>query len=196
MVASGRSRLSWFEGMDVPTIATRRLELVSMPPALLGALLGHRRADAARMLGAAIPAWWPDAEDLAFLRIRRDDLRDDPAARQWLARAVVRRGAEREMIGHAGFHGRPAPHPRSGLRVVELGYAIFPDHRGRGYAREAAHALIDWARTTQGIRAFRACVAPDNAASLAIVRRLGFAETGERWDERDGRELVFELESA
>jgi len=182
--------------MDVATIATRRLELVSLPLPLLGALLARRRADAARMLGAGIPAWWPDAEDVVFLRMRRDDLRQDPAARQWLARAVVRRGREREMIGHAGFHGRPAAHPRSGLPVVELGYAIFPDHRGHGYAQEAARALIDWAGTTHGIRAFRASVAPHNAASLAIVRRLGFVQTGERWDERDGLELVFELETA
>jgi hypothetical protein len=35
-----------------------------------------------------------------------------------------------------------------------------------------------------------------NAPSLAIVRRLGFVQTGEYWDDEDGLELVFELDVA
>ena len=34
----------------------------------------------------------------------------------------------------------------------------------------------------------------DNEPSLAIIRRLGFTQTGEAMDEEDGLELVFELE--
>jgi RimJ/RimL family protein N-acetyltransferase len=36
-------------------------------------------------------------------------------------------------------------------------------------------------------------VSPENAASLAVVRKLGFERTGERMDEEDGLEHVFEL---
>ena len=46
----------------------------------------------------------------------------------------------------------------------------------------------------RGIRHFIACTQPDNEPSLAIIRRLGFTQTGEAMDEEDGLELVFELE--
>ena len=39
-----------------------------------------------------------------------------------------------------------------------------------------------------------ACTAPNNEPSLAIIRKLGFEQTGEAIDEEDGLELVFELE--
>ena len=72
---------------------------------------------------------------------------------------------------------------------------MFPEHRGRGYATEAAAALIAWARG-QGVARFVASVAPANAPSLAIVRKLGFVRTGEQWDDEDGLELVFELDAS
>jgi RimJ/RimL family protein N-acetyltransferase len=37
-----------------------------------------------------------------------------------------------------------------------------------------------------------ASVSPENAPSLAVIRKLGFEQTGEQWDEEDGLELVFE----
>jgi [ribosomal protein S5]-alanine N-acetyltransferase len=38
-----------------------------------------------------------------------------------------------------------------------------------------------------------ASVAPDNAASLALVAQAGFVRIGEQWDDEDGLEWVFEL---
>ena len=75
-------------------------------------------------------------------------------------------------------------------------YAVFPDFHGHGYAIEAAAALIGWARARHNVRRFIASIDPDNEASLAIVRRLGFVQTGEQWDDEDGLELVFELARA
>jgi RimJ/RimL family protein N-acetyltransferase len=47
-----------------------------------------------------------------------------------------------------------------------------------------------------GIRRFVASIGPGNGPSLAVVRRLGFIQTGEQWDDEDGLESVFELELA
>jgi RimJ/RimL family protein N-acetyltransferase len=116
---------------------------------------------------------------------------EEPEAQRWLVRALVRR-RDTVMIGHAGFHGPPGSH---GLATgqAEFGYTVFPEYRGRGYATEAAVALMEWAKG-EGVQGFVASVAPSNEPSLAIVCKLGFVQTGEQWDEEDGFELVFELD--
>jgi [ribosomal protein S5]-alanine N-acetyltransferase len=167
--------------------------LVSMGPTVLAAWLDGRRGEAAALLGTTIPDWWPDAIDSRFLNVRLEEMRAAPDVQQWLLRAIIRRGPTPVLVGHAGFHGPP------GLdepRALELGYAIFPSHRGHGYAIEAAEALMAWADEHHGIRRFIASVAPGNHPSLAIVRKLGFIHIGQQWDDEDGLELVFELEIA
>jgi RimJ/RimL family protein N-acetyltransferase len=168
-------------------ISSQRLDLVPMPRAVLAALLEGRRDDA--VIGAKIPAWWPEESDRRFLRVRIEDIDRDPAAEPWLLWALVHRGSARTMVGYAGFHGPPAGEDAK----LELGYAIFPAFQGRGYASEAARALMDWARAGHGIGHFVVSIAPGNEPSLALARRLGFVQTGEQWDDEDGLELVFEL---
>ncbi len=140
-----------------------------------------------------MPAGWPDEHDAGFLRLRADQMRRTPKWQPWLVRALVVR-AESRMIGHAGFHGPPGVNGPAKPDAVELGYTVFPEFRGHGYATEAARALLDWAREAHDIRHFVASVAPGNEPSLAIVRKLGFVQTGEQWDKEDGLELVFELD--
>jgi RimJ/RimL family protein N-acetyltransferase len=53
--------------------------------------------------------------------------------------------------------------------------------------------MLAWARREHAVRQFVASVGPTNVPSLALVRRMGFAQTGVQWDEEDGEELVFEL---
>jgi [ribosomal protein S5]-alanine N-acetyltransferase len=178
-------------GMDVPPISSPRLELRSMSPAFLQALLAGRRDEATRILGAPVPDAFPDAHDTGFLRLRLGQMEQEPERACWL-RALVLPGAEPVMVGHAGFHGPPGVNGPKLPDALELGYTVFPAHRGRGYATEAAQALMAWAETEHGVDHFVASVAPENDPSLAIVRKLGFVQTGEQWDEEDGLELVFE----
>jgi ribosomal-protein-alanine N-acetyltransferase len=173
-------------------IASERLDLILLSPQAVEALLEGRRGDAEHELDAIIPAAWPDEHDAGFLRYRQRQLERTPQAEPWLVRAVILREPARAMIGHAGFHGQPGVNGKQDPDAVELGYRIFEPHRGRGYGTEAARALMDWAAEAQGIRRFIASVAPTNEPSLAIVRKLGFVQTGEQWDEEDGLELVFE----
>ncbi len=146
-----------------------------------------RLDEAAAMLGAALPEDWPAGREQT-LRFRLADLAADSSAQPWLLRAIVLR-AERRMIGHVGFHDPPGPERR-----VEVGYSVYPEYRRQGYALEAVEALFTWATTEHGITRFRASVSPTNVASLALVRKLGFTQTGGRIDEIDGLELVFDLD--
>lgn len=113
---------------------------------------------------------------------------EGPASEPWLVRAIVRK-EDNKMVGHIGFHGPPDDDG-----IAEIGYTIEAEHRRRGYALEAIEALLDWARQIHGVTRFRASVGPWNEPSLALVRKLGFVQTGVQWDDRDGEELVFELQ--
>lgn len=175
-------------------ITLERLDLVLLQRACVEALLADRREHAAALLGAAVPRSWPDEHDARFLRFRLDQAKREPSAREWLVRGVVlREGAV--LVGHAGFHGPPGVNGLRRSGAVEIGYTIFPAFRGRGYATESARGLVAWARDRHGIHNVIASVAPDNEPSLTVVRKLGFREVGEQWDDEDGLELVYELAS-
>jgi RimJ/RimL family protein N-acetyltransferase len=97
------------------------------------------------------------------------------------------------MAGHIRFHTRPDPeYLREYARdAVEFGYTVFTPYRRRGYATEAARAVMQWAQASFGVRHFVASVAPGNAPSLGVVARLGFSRVGTQIDEIDGEEHVF-----
>jgi ribosomal-protein-alanine N-acetyltransferase len=176
--------------VDVPAVRTVRLELISFWPSVMRAFVAGHLARAERLLGAAI-AGGLDEELRWFFEARLFDLAKDPSIQAWLGRAIilVAEPENRRVVGSAGFHGPPDVDGRA-----EIGYQIEPGSRRRGLALEAVRGLLDWAATERGIRRFRASIAPDNVASLALVSRLGFRQVGRRHDEVDGEELVFELD--
>lgn len=62
--------------------------------------------------------------------------------------------------------------------LPEIGYWIGRKFWGQGLAREAGQGLLDWAREKLGIVEVEASALTDNLASQAVLRHLGFAETG------------------
>ena len=64
---------------------------------------------------------------------------------------------------------------REELANVDLGFAFLPEFRGRGYAREAAAAVLDHGRETLGIDRVVAIVAAGNTVSIGLLEKLGFA---------------------
>lgn len=169
-------------------VSTRRLDLHPVPLPLLEALLGGDLA-AARALAPYPVEAQTFAGDDYVLSLRATQLRADPAELPWLYHAAVLRETG-EVVARAGFH---APPDASG--TVEIGYRVAPEHRRQGLATEIATGMLNWAGR-QGASRCRASTAPDNAASQAVLARLGFVRTGERMDEVDGRELVFTRELA
>jgi ribosomal-protein-alanine N-acetyltransferase len=157
----------------VESIVSERVELRALDVDALGALLERS-----------------DLQDRRFFELRRRELAAQPELLGWFVWAVV---VDDELVGHAGFHGPPGRNAQNDAEAVEIGYTIYPQYRRRGYATEAARALIAWANEQHGIRRFLFSIAPDNEPSLAIARRLGFSEVGRHWDEEDGEELEFEL---
>jgi [ribosomal protein S5]-alanine N-acetyltransferase len=166
------------------------IELRPMTPAFIEAVLDDRREDAAELLDVELPDEFPRPGERRFLALRLRQMREDERVEIWCPSVVVLEG---KMIGHAGYHGPPGVNSTQDPDAVEFGYAIYPEWRGRGYATRAAVMLMDLAEERAGIRHFVLAVSPENAPSLAIVRKLGFVKTGEHMDEEDGLEHVFEL---
>jgi RimJ/RimL family protein N-acetyltransferase len=172
----------------VPPIRSARLELVSMTPAFIEAVLENDRVEAELELDVDLPPEFFTL-NLTWMPHRLDMMTLDPPVQRWLTRVIVPRQGERVAMGSIGFHGPPDQDGR-----VEVGYTVFPAHRRQGIATEACRALFDWARVEEGITRFRASVSPGNSASLGVVGKLGLRRTGVQWDEVDGEELVFDVD--
>jgi ribosomal-protein-alanine N-acetyltransferase len=63
-------------------------------------------------------------------------------------------------------------------RLPEIGFILHPDYWGRGLAREALEAVIAGLFSRFPLDAVTADVDPRNAASLGLLKGLGFVETG------------------
>ena len=114
----------------------------------------------------------------------------DPDAAPYLLRMAVLR-EEGVIVGSAGFHSRP---DETGM--IEIGLAVVPAYRGRGLAQEMLHGMWHWVIDQPGVVTLRYTASPDNAASQAIIRKLGFAHRGQQIDEEDGPEDIFEMSAA
>jgi RimJ/RimL family protein N-acetyltransferase len=86
---------------------------------------------------------------------------------QWV-NVAVEVAATGEVAGDVGIGWTSDVH-----RLADVGYTFFARHRGRGYATEAAAAMVDLAFT--GLHAHRVAGHLDarNAASAAVLHRLG-----------------------
>jgi [ribosomal protein S5]-alanine N-acetyltransferase len=62
--------------------------------------------------------------------------------------------------------------------VQELGYILRRDHWGRGIAREAVSAVVQYGFATLGLRRIFADTDPDNLGSIALLKSLGFRQEG------------------
>jgi RimJ/RimL family protein N-acetyltransferase len=111
----------------------------------------------------------------------------DPASAAWIT-GIIWDERRRLAVGRAGFHGPP-----DDAGTVEIGYAVDPAHRRRGYARAALETLLARAAREPGVRTARVSIRPDNEASRRLAAQYGFRRVGEQWDDEDGLEIVYEV---
>ena len=99
----------------------------------------------------------------------RRALRDGPLAMHALrghSLYMVERLSDGAALGLSGLIKREA------LADVDIGYAFLPRFRGQGYALEAGRAVVGHARAL-GIGRLAAITTPTNAASIALLLKLG-----------------------
>ena len=163
------------------TLETPHLTLIAASPEQYLALLedperfeqlaGHALADGLRGLytsGDVSPQW------IAALRLAS-------GADPWKHGFWVTERGGAEIIGGAGFKGPP-----DGDGVVEIAYGIAPSHQGKGYATEAAGALVRFAGADPRVRIVRAHTLPEPNASTKVLTKCGFVHIGGVVDPEDG----------
>lgn len=145
-------------------IRTRRLELRQFRRDDLRAFQAYRcDPDLARYQG-----WEPttDAEALEFLTQQSRQVLGSEG--NWLQVAVSCVSAD-QLIGDLGVCVTD-----SRLGVAEIGFTIARDQQRRGYATEAATGLLAGLFDSKEISKVKAVTDSRNAASAALLRRLGF----------------------
>jgi [ribosomal protein S5]-alanine N-acetyltransferase len=151
--------------MDRMTIRTPRLKLVVAS------------LDEARARVATAPSEVKEQMSADWLGLLESATFDDP----WIVGFAIHQRVENAAIGQCGFKGPP-----SDDGVVEIAYTIEAEHRGKGYATEAARALRDFALREPNVELVRAHTLPTSNASTRVLTKCGFVMVGEVVDLDDG----------
>jgi RimJ/RimL family protein N-acetyltransferase len=144
-------------------IETRRLRLRPLRAGDLGTLHAiQSREDVCRWL-----YWGPRSQDEVREALERQiaGLRDTPADGVNLAVEPMTTG---ELVGHVNLSVGPPEH-----RQGEIGFLFHPDHQGRGYATEAAAAMLALAFETYDLHRVVGRLEPRNVASARVLDKLG-----------------------
>lgn len=64
---------------------------------------------------------------------------------------------------------------RQELDDVDIGYALLPQHQGKGYSFEAAANTLAYAKTVLNMHRIVAITNPDNVSSINLLKKLGLS---------------------
>ncbi len=96
---------------------------------------------------------------------------DHPDLWDWYAMWIIE-NENGKYIGNLCYKGLEAD------KNPEIGYGIFDEFQGRGYATEAASLAIKWAFNHPEVKAVEAETDPDNPASQKVLEKCDFKATG------------------
>ena len=147
--------------MRIPELRTERL-----------LLRGFRDADL-----DAVAAMCADPQVMRYLGDGRTLDRDDSWRQMamlmghWALRGFGNWAVEERATG--AYVGRVGLHYPEGWPEREVGWVLAPRHWGKGYATEAARAVLEHVFGTLGWPRLISLIYRDNAPSIRVARRLG-----------------------
>jgi len=156
-----------FEGesfaIDCPVLATKNLVLRAPRESDMERLMALADNHHIAQMLARMPHPYGEAEARTFLTMTR--------ARLGGAVYALTLAATDTFVGCAGLDPTE--------RGLELGYWIGEPHWKRGYATEAAHALVDLAFRSTTIQVLHASCRVINPASRRVIHKCGFQYAGQ-----------------
>ena len=120
-----------------------------------------------------------DARVMATLGLRQSRAESDATLDRLIAFEAehghtfwaMERRSDRRLLGYAGLLRGPDGSPIAG--ELEVGWGLASRHWGRGYAREAAEAVLAWAWANTDRPRVAAITTPGNRRSWGLMERLG-----------------------
>lgn len=169
----------------MPLVMLSNIRLVPTTPALLREAL--KGSDAlARALGVRVPADWSEsrADSLRYTLSRLDT---DPEAARWWTYLLLHQ-PDNSLVGSGGYHGPP-----TAAGVVELGYEVADEYRGRGLATAFAGALVAQAFAHPAVTAIVAHTLAVLNPSTRVLLNHRFTKVADLYDPADGPLWQWEL---
>lgn len=170
MTGQTETRTDPASGVTIRPVAAADLEAFGRDP-----------AEFSERIGSPLPAGWPQFPE-AF-EFTLNTLTEHPEQGEWWMHLFF---DGTRLVGSGGFVGPPDD------GVVEIGYEVAPEFRGRGYATGAARAMVDKA-VAAGVHTVIAHTMPDENPSTGVLRKVGFAFAGETSDPDEGTVWRWEL---
>ena len=158
-------------------IKTFRMNLLPCDADTLRAVVAGREALAAH-LGVGVPEGWPAFPEAYAHAL--DVVVADPEIVRWWTHVFIERAAA-SLVGAGGYTGRPTSEG-----VVEIGYEIAREFRGRALAAEAARGLVEHAFTDPAVTAVIAHTRPESNASTRVLEKIGLVRVEDVEDREEG----------
>jgi ribosomal-protein-alanine N-acetyltransferase len=172
--------------MMEPRLHTERLELAPLTREEIEALLAGDSGRLRDLTGASFPrpaAPPPYMADPLPEVLNRLAIRPEEAP--WWNWLMLERETGR-AVGSVAFGGPP---DQAG--AVLIGYAMYPQFEGHGYATEAVRALIGWAFHQPGVKVVRALAPVWNTPALRVAENVGMRPVAADEDDDIGEVLVY-----
>src|SRR4051794_1967663 len=106
----------------------------------------------------------------AWLALLESSAPTDP----WIHGFLLVHREDGNGVGQCGFTGPPGAEG-----VVEIAYAVAAEHESKGYATEAAAALVRYAFDSGQVRLVRAHTLSDSGASGRVLTKCCFRKVGQ-----------------
>ena len=105
---------------------------------------------------------------------------NSPSVDRWTLGYTLVRVQDGAHVGQCGFKSPPIE------GVVEIAYGVAPEFEGRGYATQAAIALVRIAFESRSVQTVIAHTFEQNNASSRVLKKAGFRSLGQVIDPEDG----------
>ena len=111
-----------------------------------------------------------ESEVRDFVQMFLDQQAEQPRRKFQL---VIAFPGDTRLIGNCGIRRKP-----DNDWEADIGYELAPEHWGKGYATEAAQAIVEFGFTEMSLHRISSWCIADNAASVRVLEKAGLRPEG------------------